>query len=70
MSAGEPDASNVDRPDVGGQGEPIEIENWQMVKIALSKEQRAAIKAATGEDLLHLRLVVEDLVDLADLVAN
>ena len=50
--------------------DPIEVENWQMVRIKLSDEQRDAIKKVTGEDLLDLRIVVEDLVDLADLISN
>ncbi|MDP8930132.1 MAG: hypothetical protein M3O70_16580 [Actinomycetota bacterium] len=70
MSASESKEPNVGEADAGGEVGPIEIENWKMVKIALSEDQQAAIKAATGENLLHLRIVVEDLVDLADLVAN
>jgi hypothetical protein len=58
-----------------GRGKPapddaVEVENWQMVKIKLSDDQVNAIKKATGEDLTHLRVVVEDIADLGDLVAN
>ncbi len=47
-----------------------EVKQLHMVSIELTAEQQSALKEITGEDILHLRLGVEELADLADLVAN
>jgi hypothetical protein len=41
-----------------------------LVTIKLSPQQRADLEKLTGEKLHELRLGVEDLLDLGDLVAN
>jgi hypothetical protein len=49
---------------------PVSVEKWNMVRIELSKEQQDAVEELVGERRTYLNLVVERLVDLADLVAN
>lgn len=49
---------------------PFSAEPWTLVTIDLSPEQQEAIVRLTGERLLQLKILVEDLVDLGDLVAN
>ena len=48
----------------------VQAQAMQIVKIALSKEQQTALEKLTGEKLSELRIAVEDLIDLADLVTN
>jgi hypothetical protein len=47
-----------------------EADRWNLVKIALTEEQSQALHEITGERIKELKLQVEDLIDLSDLVAN
>jgi hypothetical protein len=47
-----------------------ETDRWNVVRIALTDEQSQALHELTGERIGELRLQVEDLIDLSDLVAN
>lgn len=50
--------------------ESADTKRWNVVKIALTEEQREALTEITGERIDELNIQVEDLVDLADLIAN
>jgi hypothetical protein len=49
---------------------PIRIDTWRMVSVELSEDQQRAIQEATGERIQELKIALEDVVDLADLIAN
>lgn len=49
---------------------PVAVETWHMVAVQLNEEQQQAIQKITGEKITKLKILLEDLVDLSDLVAN
>jgi hypothetical protein len=59
-------AQSMDKVEANG----ISAEPWTLVTIDLTAEQQQALTRLTGERLVQLKILVEDLVDLGDLVAN
>lgn len=52
------------------QGVSVSAAKLHVVTIKLTGEQRSELQRLTGETLHELRIGVEDLVDIGDLVAN
>lgn len=54
----------------GTDGVHVRAAKLHIVSIKLTSEQRVELEKLTGEKLTELRIGVEDLVDIGDLVAN
>lgn len=51
-------------------GVSVSAAKLHVVTIKLTSEQRSELQRLTGETLQELRIGVEDLIDIGDLVAN
>ncbi len=51
-------------------GAAVSAAKLHVVTIKLTSEQRSELQRLTGETLHELRIGVEDLIDIGDLVAN
>ena len=49
---------------------PIRASKGDLVRIKLSAEQQSALRELTGQDIEELKILVEDLSYLADVVTN
>lgn len=48
----------------------IDTDDWHVVTIQLTSEQQAELSRLTGENVVNLKIAVENLADLSDLIAN
>lgn len=57
-------------PDTPTTGVHVHAAKLHVVSIKLTPQQRTELEKLTGEKLTEIRIGVEDLIDIGDLVAN
>ena len=62
--------SKEDKPVTIKEDQPIKIVPFQLVTIQLTPEQQEQLAVLTGKSTPVLRIAVEDLADLAQVVTN